>query len=76
MASDASLSSSMSSLGISIPRSTAGSILGKSPTNWVWHHSVESGVMQLVPKAQHSAGSIFWETLHPNGLGGMAIWNK
>jgi hypothetical protein len=49
--------------------------LGKSPANWVWHHDVEAGVMQLVPKSQHTTGSIFWNTLHPNGVGGMSIWN-
>ena len=76
MASDAAFSSSMSSLGVSIPRSATGTILGKSPTNWVWHHSVETGVMQLVPKTQHTSGSLFWNTMHPNGLGGMATWNK
>jgi RHS repeat-associated protein len=76
MASDAAFSSSMSSLGVSIPRSATGTILGKSPTNWVWHHSVETGVMQLVPKVQHTQGSIFWNTMHPNGVGGYAIWGK
>ncbi len=76
MASDAAFSSSMSSLGISVPRSATGSILGNSPANWVWHHSVEKGVMQLVPKPQHTPGSLFWDAMHPNGLGGMAIWDK
>ena len=66
----------MSQLGISIPRSSTGSILGKSPTNWVWHHSTTPGVMQLVPKVQHTTGSIFWETMHPLGRGGMSLWNK
>jgi hypothetical protein len=73
---DATLASSMSELGVSVPRSASGSILGKSPANWVWHHDVGEGVMQLVPKPQHTTGSIFWNTLHPNGVGGMSIWNK
>jgi RHS repeat-associated protein len=73
---DATLASSMSELGVSVPRSASGSILGKSPANWVWHHAVGEGVMQLVPKPQHTTGSIFWNTLHPNGVGGMSIWNK
>ena len=51
-------------------------ILGQSPTNWVWHHDVGVGVMQLFPKIQHTTGSVFWETMHPGGLGGMAIWGK
>ncbi|MCB4234749.1 HNH endonuclease [Kaistella anthropi] len=66
----------MSQLGISVPKSSTGSILGKSPTNWVWHHSTTPGVMQLVPKAQHTTGSIFWQTMHPAGKGGMSLWNK
>jgi RHS repeat-associated protein len=49
-------------------------IMNSSPHNWVWHHDVGSGVMQLVPKAQHTPGSIFLNTLHPGGQGGMSIW--
>jgi len=76
MASDASFGSSISKLGIDIPRSSTGSILGKSPTGWVWHHNMEAGVMQLVPKIQHSTGSMFWNTMHPGGVGGMSIWGR
>jgi hypothetical protein len=76
MASDAAFANSMSSLGITVPRSATGTIIGKSPANWVWHHDVGTGVMQLVPKAQHTSGSMFWDTMHPNGVGGMFIWNK
>ena len=76
MVADARFASSMSRLGVSIPRSPAGSILGRSPANWVWHHDVGKGVMQLVPKAQHTPGSIFWNTLHPGGRGGFSIWGK
>ncbi|MCL9806925.1 DUF6443 domain-containing protein [Flavobacterium amniphilum] len=76
MASDVAFSNSMSNLGVTVPRSATGNILGKSPTNWVWHHDVGAGVMQLVPKTQHTTGSIYWETLHPGGVGGMHIWNK
>lgn len=65
-------------LGISVPRSSAGSIIGKSPTNWVWHHDVKTGVMQLAPKSQHPniPGGIFWETMHPGGVGGYSTWGK
>lgn len=76
MASDAAFSGSMSKLGISITRSATGNILGKSPANWVWHHDVGAGVMQLVPKAQHTTGSMFWNTIHPGGVGGMSIWGR
>jgi hypothetical protein len=48
----------------------------KSLTNWVWHHDIGAGVMQLVPKNQHTVGSTLWNTLHPNGIGGFAIWGK
>ena len=68
------LSSSNSAFGN--PESPAGSILGKSPTNWVWHHDVGAGVMQLFPKTQHTIGSPFWNTLHPVGVGGFSIWGK
>jgi len=66
----------LADLGISVPRSSAGSVTGKSPSGWVWHHDVEAGTMQLVPKAQHPniPGGIFWNTLHPGGMGGMSIW--
>jgi hypothetical protein len=65
-------------LGIVVPKSTSGKIIGKSPTDWVWHHNVRRGVMQLVPKGQHPSipGGIFWETMHPNGIGGYSIWGK
>lgn len=76
MTSDAAFANSMSKLGISIPRSSTGSILGRSPSGWVWHHDINAGVMQLVPKTQHTVGSSFWNTLHPNGVGGFSIWGK
>ena len=68
----------LTELGISVPKSATGSILGKSPEGWVWHHDTAPGVMQLVPKSQHPniPGGIFWETLHPDGFGGFSIWGK
>lgn len=76
LSSDIGLSTSISRLGIAIPKSETGSILGKSPLNWVWHHDAKAGIMQLVPKYQHTINSKFWETLHPNGIGGFSIWGK
>jgi hypothetical protein len=76
MSSDATFANSMSDLGITIPRSSTGTVLGKSPVGWVWHHNVEAGVMQLVPKVQHTTGSSFWGIMHPGGVGGMSIWGK
>jgi RHS repeat-associated protein len=65
----------MKNLKISMKTRSNGSIImNSSPNNWVWHHNIRKGIMQLVPKAQHSSGSIFWNTLHPGGKGGMSIW--
>jgi len=46
----------------------------ENPLNFVWHHHSENGVMRLVPKIQHTPGSIFWGTLHQDGRGGYSIW--
>jgi hypothetical protein len=45
-----------------------------TPSDYIWHHSTDTGIMQLVPEAQHTTGSIFWDTLHPGGRGGYSIW--
>ncbi|WP_295230293.1 DUF6443 domain-containing protein [uncultured Chryseobacterium sp.] len=74
MASDAQFATGISNLGIKIPTSATGNILGKSPKNWVWHHNLDEGVMQLVPKTQHTVSSPFWKTMHPGNKGGMSIW--
>ena len=77
--SDRNFANAMSNLGVSVPRNpSSGSIIGTSPRNWVWHHSTQSGVMDLVPKTQHPniPGGIYWETLHPNNIGGFSIWGK
>jgi RHS repeat-associated protein len=76
MVSDAKFASGIENLGITIPRSPAGSILGKSPTNWVWHHHMDEGIMQLVLKPQHTVGSSFWSIMHPGNKGGFSIWGK
>lgn len=68
----------LNELGIVIPKSGAGSIIGKSPVNWVWHHDIGKRAMQLVPKSQHPniPGGIFGETLHPGKKGEFSIWGK
>lgn len=66
----------MSKMGVQIPRTANRAIKGVSPNNFVWNHNVNPGVIQLVPKGQHTKGSIFWSTIHPNGRGGMAIWGS
>jgi len=55
---------------------------GKPPSGWVWQHATieqaggRTGVLQLVPKAQHTPGSPFWRLLHPlpGGGGGYTQW--
>jgi hypothetical protein len=47
---------------------------GKSPEGWTWHHAPEPGLMQLVPRIQHTKGSPFYQLLHDNGNGGYHIW--
>lgn len=77
--SDKTFANTMSQLGVVVPKyASTGRILGESPKNWVWHHDVNVGIMQLVPKIQHpnSRGGIFWNTLHPGGRGGMSIWGR
>jgi hypothetical protein len=43
------------------------------PQDWVWHHGIEPGTMQLTLVSQH-ADSKFREAFHPKGKGGYAIW--
>ncbi|NVK52505.1 MAG: HNH endonuclease [Flavobacteriaceae bacterium] len=75
---DKSFAKSMSQLGVEIPLLPSGSFNGISPRGWVWHHNIETGIMELVPKSQHPnvPGGIFWETMHPNRIGGYSIWGK
>jgi len=61
---------------IKVPTTRSGTITGRKISNWVWHHDVGAGVMQLVPKSQHTIGSSFWNTLHLGGRGGFSIWGK
>jgi hypothetical protein len=53
-----------------------GGVSRMPPSGWTWHHATETGAMQLVPSIQHTPGSIWWNTLHPSGLGGYALWGK
>ncbi|WP_162140733.1 FG-GAP-like repeat-containing protein [Arenimonas oryziterrae] len=54
----------------------------KTPAGWTWEHASsstafgQSGVMRLVPSAQHTPSSPFWRTLHPDAgaKGGYAEW--
>ncbi len=63
-------------LGINLERTATGLAPRTSPSGWTWHHAAEPGVMQLVPRTQHTPGSIFWDSLHPGGQGGYSIWGQ
>jgi hypothetical protein len=45
----------------------------KLPQDWVWHHGIEPGTMQLALISQHTDPK-FREAFHPKGKGGYAIW--
>ncbi|RDZ28043.1 RHS repeat-associated core domain-containing protein [Lysobacter silvisoli] len=61
----------MEMLGVRLPRNS-----GSSPDGWSWHHKPGSpGVMQLVPRYQHT-GSQWQPNLHPNGVGGYYEWGN
>jgi hypothetical protein len=55
---------------------------GRSPAGWTWQHATiaqgggEAGVLQLVPRSQHTSGSAFWSLFHPlpGSGGGYAQW--
>jgi RHS repeat-associated protein len=63
-------------------------VLGRAPNGWTWQHATTNqawnnvtgqgrpGVLQLVPKDQHTGGSEWWCLLHPlpNGGGGYSEW--
>lgn len=55
---------------------------GRPPQGWTWQHATieqgagQAGVMQLVPRYQHTPGSEFWSVLHPlpGNAGGYSQW--
>ncbi|WP_437576989.1 RHS repeat-associated core domain-containing protein [Sorangium sp. So ce887] len=71
------LTQAMRGLSIEVPASASGAAQGLSPSGWTWHHVPESpGVLQLVPRGQHTAGSGFCELMHPESRGGFFLWGK
>ncbi|WP_318847805.1 hypothetical protein [Chryseobacterium sp. JV558] len=44
MKTDSKFAASIDELGIVLPRSPAGFILGKSPKKWGWYHHVDDGI--------------------------------
>ena len=51
-----------------------GGISRNSPAGWTWHHSMDEGVMELVPRIQHQAPGPIQDLLHPGGVGGYSQW--
>jgi len=76
MEGDPEFAQSMQDLGVNLERTPTGVAPRTSPDDWTWHHAQEPGSMQLVPRSQHQPGSIFQHALHPDGVGGYAIWGK
>jgi hypothetical protein len=76
MEADPSLAQTMNSIGVQVNRTATGLAPRSSPTNWTWHHAQDPGTLQLVPREQHAAGSVFQEALHPGGTGGYSIWGR
>ncbi|MEG3792722.1 RHS repeat-associated core domain-containing protein, partial [Lysobacter sp. CCNWLW3] len=71
MRSDPAFARMMEMLGVRLPART-----GNSPDGWSWHHVPgRPGVMQLVPRYQHT-GSQWQSNFHPNGTGGYAEWGN
>ena len=71
------LAQAIQSLGIEVPTWASGAAKGLSPAGWTWHHVPETpGLMQLVPRGQHTTGSGFYELMHPTGRGGFFLWGK
>lgn len=73
---DLNFARSMRDLGIDLERTPRRLALWKPPTDWTWHHALDPVVMQLVPRTQHTPGSIFRNTVHPGGKGGCSILGK
>jgi hypothetical protein len=71
---DSQFSQTMQELGVNLQRTPTGIAPRTPPPGWTWHHAESPGVLQLVPRTQHTPGSIFWDTLHPEGRGGYSIW--
>lgn len=75
MRSSPQMAAAMEELGVQVPTNASGAAKGLSPQGWTWHHVPnQPGVLQLVPRAQHTAGSPFYMLMHPDGRGGFFNW--
>jgi RHS repeat-associated protein len=59
----------------------SGRVTGAPGAAWTWNHAPERGLLQLVPRVQHTPSSPAWEILHPfptsvspAGRGGFSEW--
>jgi hypothetical protein len=76
VAEDPEQAAMMKSLGVNLDKVT--------PPGWTWEHASSStangqtGIMRLVPRAQHTPGSEWWRVIHPDAgaAGGYAEWAR
>lgn len=75
---DADFARRMDQLSPSVVSRTSSVGGRQNPSGFTWHHDAGLGVMRLVPSVQHTPGSVFWRTLHPDpgAAGGYAIWAR
>jgi hypothetical protein len=73
---DPRLAQIMQEVGVNLGRTPTGLAPRTSPGGWSWHNATEPGVLQLVPRSQHTPSSTFWYTMHPDGQGGYAKWGR
>jgi len=76
MENDPQFAEMIRSMGINLERTATGLTPRTPPPGWTWHHAESPGLIQLVPRAQHTPGSRFWDALHPGGRGGYALWGQ
>ena len=76
MESDTQFAKTMKDMGVKMSRTSTGLAPTTQPSGFTRHHEIESGVLRLTPRQQHTPGSSFWDALHPGGIGGYSIWGK
>jgi len=58
-------------------RGPKGGISVEPPKNWQWHHNAKTGVLELVPKIQHTSGGKLYTLFHGGENGrGWVRWGK
>lgn len=77
MVDDPELASMMEELSPGIGDSlttSSGGFSRLSPAGWTWHHTMDEGWMELVPRLQHQASGDIQDLLHPGDVGGYRKW--